>query len=193
MIDRPVAEEGDADAVRAANARADAGADRVADARRDDAVGAEQADRAVIEMHRAAAAAAAAVELAVKLGEQDVGVHALGERMAVAAVRRGDPIRRGEMGAGADRHRLFADIKMQEARSLALAAGDLRRRLEFPQELHLLVERNQRLRIQALGKVAARTRQGSCLPARPSVSPVTSRLQRVLAVVRRDFYDNMIL
>ena len=45
-----------------------------------------------------------------------------------------------EMGADADRGRLLADIEMQEAGRLALAAGDLRDALEAAQEHHLLVE-----------------------------------------------------
>ena len=70
MVDRAVAEEGDGDVVRAARAGADAGADRMADAGGDDAVGAEQADASVVEMHGAAASAAAAVALAEQLGHQ---------------------------------------------------------------------------------------------------------------------------
>ena len=67
-----VAEEGDADVVAALRARAHADADRMADAGGDDAVGAEQADRAVVEMHGAAAPAAAAVALAEQLRHQHV-------------------------------------------------------------------------------------------------------------------------
>ncbi len=64
VVDRAVAEEGDADAAGLAEQGADADARGVADAGADDAVGAEQADRAVVEMHGAAAAAATSVALA---------------------------------------------------------------------------------------------------------------------------------
>ena len=143
MVDGAIAEKGDADAIRAVHAGADAGADRMADAGGDDAVGAEEADRAVVEMHRAAASAAAAVALAEQLGHQDVGIHALGERMAMAAMGRGDPVGRPQMRADADGGRLLADIKVQEAGRLALAAGDLRDAFEAPQQHHPLIEIDQ--------------------------------------------------
>ena len=130
VVDRAVAEEGDTDAAGLAEDGADADARGVADAGADDAVGAEQADRAVVEMHRAAAAAATAVALAEELGHQDARVHALGERVAMAAMGRRHPVQRREVGADADRRRLLADVEMQEARGLALAAGDLGDALE---------------------------------------------------------------
>ena len=123
---------------------ADRRADRRGDAAADEAVRAEQADRGVVEMHRAAAAAAAAVVLAVKLGHQHARVHALGQRMAVAAMGRGDPVGRPQVGADARRGRLLADVEMQEAGRLALAAGDLRRELELPQQHHGPVEPDHR-------------------------------------------------
>ena len=141
MVDRAVAEKGDADIVAAAHARADAGADGVADTGRDDAVGAEQADPAVVEMHRAAAAAATAVALAVELGHEDLRIHALGERMAVAAMGRCDPVARPQVGAYADGGRFLADIEMEETGGLALAAGGLGQLLEPAQQHHFLIER----------------------------------------------------
>ena len=45
-----------------------------------------------------------------------------------------------EMGADADRRRLLADIEMQEARRLALAAGDLGDAFEAAEQHHALVE-----------------------------------------------------
>ena len=65
------------------------------------------------------------------------GEHAFGQSMAVAAMRRGDPVDLAQMRADADGGRLLADIKMQEAGRLALAAGGLRRAFETPQQHHL--------------------------------------------------------
>ena len=162
MVAGAVAEEGDADVVAALGACAHADADRMADAGGDDAVGAEQADRAVIEMHRAAAAAAAAVALAEQLGHQDVGIHALGERVAVAAMGRGDPVGRPQMRAGADGGRLLADVEMQEAGRLALAAGDLRHALEAPEQQHLLVKMEKERDVEiALGASRAVARSST--------------------------------
>ncbi len=150
VVDRAVAEEGDADVVAALGPGADAGAGGVADAGGDDAVGAEQADRAIVEMHGAAAAAAAALDLAEQLGHQDVGIHALGEGVAMAAMGRGHPVGGAEMGADADGGRLLADIEMEEAGGLALAAGDLGKALEASQQHHLLVERQEQ--VAAIGR-----------------------------------------
>ena len=71
------------------------------------------------------------------------GIHALGQRMAVAAMGRGDPVGRPQMRADADRGRLLADVEMQEAGRLALAAGDLRDALESPEQHHLLEQVDQ--------------------------------------------------
>jgi hypothetical protein len=143
MVDGAVAEERDRHAVGAAIPGADRCAHRGRDAGADQAVGAEQAGRAVVEMHRAAAPAAAAVALAVELGHQRARRHALGERVAVTAMRRGDPVAGPQMGADADRSRLLADIEVEEAGRLALAAGDLRRKLEAAQQHHLAIEPHQ--------------------------------------------------
>ena len=109
VVGGAVAEEGDADVVGPALPGAHADADGMADAGSDDAVGAEQPDRAVVEMHGAAAAAADAVRLAEQLGHDAAGIGALGERMAVAAMRRGHPVGRPQMRADADARRFLAD------------------------------------------------------------------------------------
>ena len=81
-----------------------------------------------------------AVALAEELGHQDARVHALGQRVPVAAVGRRHPVVRGEVGADADGGGLLADIEMQEAGGLALAAGDLGDAFEAAEEHHPLVE-----------------------------------------------------
>ena len=140
MACRAVAEERHADVVGATRAGAHAGSDGVADAGRHDPVGSEEAARAVVKVHGAAAAAAAAVALAVEFGHQNVGRHALGERMAVAAMRGGDPIGRSQQRTQTDRRSLLADVEMQEARRFALPAGDLRYLFELAQQHHAFVE-----------------------------------------------------
>ena len=94
-----------------------ADADGVADAGSDDTVGAEQPDRAIVEMHGAAAAAANAVGLAEQLGHHAPRDRPLGQRVAVAAMGGGDPVGRAQMRADADAGRLLADVEMQEARA----------------------------------------------------------------------------
>ena len=121
-------------------------------ARRHNAIGAEQADRALVQMHGAAAAAAAAAGLAIQLGHQDIGLHALGQRMPVTAMGRGDPICFAQMRADADGSGLLADIQMQEAWRLAAAAGDLGRQLEFAQQRHLFIQPHHLLGGQPLGQ-----------------------------------------
>ena len=145
MIGGAVAEEGDADVVAPLLAGAHADADGMADAGGDDAVGAEQADRAVVEMHRAAAAAADAVGLAEQLGHHTSGIGALGQRVAVTAMRGGHPVGRPQMRADADAGRLLADIEMQKAGRLALAAGDLGDAFEAAQQHHPLEQIEQDL------------------------------------------------
>ena len=171
MVGGAVAEEGDADVVAALRcARAHADADRVPDAGADDAVGAEQPDRAVVEMHRAAAPAADAVGLAEELGHHPPRIGALGERMAVAAMRRGHPVGPAQVRADADAGRLLADVEMQEARRLALAAGDLRHALEPPQQHHPLEEPEQRLPVRQVGYAPrhhASVLRSSSRPPRP--------------------------
>ena len=101
-------------------------------------------------MHGAAAPAATAVTLAVQLGHQGVGRHALGQRMAVAAMGTGNPVGLAQMGAYTYPRCLLANIQMQEARGFALAAGDLRGKFEAAQQQHLLVQPQQLARLQPL-------------------------------------------
>ena len=145
MVAAAIAKKGDADVVAALLARRHTGAGGVADAGGDDAVGAEQANRAIIEMHRAAAAAADAVDLAEQLGHDALGIATLGERVAMATVGGGDPVGSPQMGADADPGCLLADIEVQKPRRFALPAGDLRDAFEAPQQHHLFEQANEHL------------------------------------------------
>ena len=162
VVGGTVTEEGNADIVAPLLASADADADGVANAGRDDAVGAEQTDGAIVEMHGAAAAAANAVGLAEQLRHHTAGIGALGKRVAVAAMRRRDPIGAAQMRADADAGRFFADVEVQEARGFTLAAGDLRDAFKTPQEHHVLEQVEKDLSIRQVGNASenfARARQ----------------------------------
>src|SRR5258705_11141250 len=76
----------------------------------DDPVGAEHADTEIGDVHRAALALAVAGLPAIQLGHHAVEVGALGDAMAVAPMRRDDPVALTERGADANRDRLLADV-----------------------------------------------------------------------------------
>ena len=91
----------------------------------------------VVEVHRAAVAAGAALLLAVELGHHLVHVRALGDRVPVRAVRRGDHVVRLERRADAGGDRLLADAHVQEAGQLARPEALLHLLLEAADEQHL--------------------------------------------------------
>ena len=68
-------------------------------------------------MHRAAVAARAALQLAVQLGHHRVDVRALGDRVPVRAVRRGDHVVRLERRHHARGDRLLADARRAGSRA----------------------------------------------------------------------------
>src|SRR5689334_604043 len=72
-------------------------------------------------MHRAAAASAASLALAEHLGHDGAGGNSASQSVAVVAIGRDDRIVRSEGPHGADGHRFFADIEVQEATNLASA------------------------------------------------------------------------
>src|SRR5579884_1801952 len=125
-----LAEEADGDAVGAERPRGEAGARRDAGGAADDRVRAEVAVRVVGDVHRAALAAAVALLPAEELAVHEPHVGALGDAVAVPAVRRGDRVVAAERRADADRDRLLADVEMREA-------GHLRRQVEL---VRLLLE-----------------------------------------------------
>ena len=89
--------------------------------------------------------------LAEQFRHDATGISALGERMTVAAMRGRHPIGLAQMSADADAGRFLADVEMQEARRLALAAGDLRDTFETTQEHHALEEVEQDLAVGQVG------------------------------------------
>ena len=191
-----VAEEGDADVVAASLPRAHADADRVTYSRCYDAVGAEQPDRLVVEMHRAAATAADAVGLAEQFRHHAAGIGALGERMSVAAMRRRHPVGPAKMGADSDAGRFLADIEMQKARRFALAAGDLRDAFETTQEDHALEEVEENLSVRqvgaAFGMIRSRSRsRHPSLPSRRAATMLAAAGCHALAVRIIDYNSIM--
>ena len=109
----------------------------------DDSVRAEVADLDVVEVHRAAVAAAAAFDLPVQLGHDPLHGRALRDRMAVRAVGRRDDVLARESRADAGRGRLLADRDVQEPGQLARPEAILHLLLEAADEEHLAEEAAQ--------------------------------------------------
>ncbi len=136
LVDRAVAEEAQHDLVGVAQA------DRVAHARRhrqvaaDDAVAAEVAGGHVVEVHRAALAAADPADLAAQLGHQRPRVGAAGEGVAVVAVGGDEVVVGAQQAHRPHRHRLLADVQVEEAADLPLHVDLGATLLEAPDEEH---------------------------------------------------------
>ena len=144
-VRRPVAEEGDGDARLVAQLEREGGAGDGRKPAADDGVRAHVPALDVVEVHRAAVAVRAALELAVQLGHELVRVRALGERVAVGAVRRGDHVAVLERAADPDGDRLLADRHVEESGQLAGTEALLDLLLEAPDQEHLAEELAQRL------------------------------------------------
>ncbi|MDT4848788.1 hypothetical protein FQZ97_828890 [compost metagenome] len=122
-VDRAVAEEADRDVVAALQEFLRMRrADRDRQARRDHAVGAQHAHREVRDVHRAALAAVEARGLAEQLAHHPREVGALGQRVAMAAVRGGEVVARAQVGAHACRHRFLPGRQVQRPAHLGGAA-----------------------------------------------------------------------
>ncbi len=110
-----------------------------------DGVRSEIAALHVVQVHRPAVTARHALDLAVELRHQRIGVRSARERVAVGAVRRRKNVSFRHGARHADGDRLLADGDVQEARQLAGAELFLHLLLEAPDEQHLAVERPQTL------------------------------------------------
>ena len=106
----------------------------------DDRVAAVEAAWGVEDVHRAAAAAAAALDAAEHLGHDRLGRDAAGQRVAVLAVGGHDRVVRVERLHAADGHRLLADVQVQEAADLGRAVQLDAALLEAPDAEHLAIE-----------------------------------------------------
>src|SRR6266849_2046940 len=107
------------DTALAFHLRREAGAGDDRDPAGDDAVGAEHADAEIGDVHRAALALAVAGLPAVELGHHAVEVRTLGDAVAVATMRRDDPVAAVERGTDADSDRLLTDVAVHHTVDLA--------------------------------------------------------------------------
>ena len=139
-VRRAVAEERDRDPRLVAQLEGEAGADDRRQPAADDRVRAEVAALDVVEVHRAAVAVRAALELPVELGHDRVRMRAAREHVAVRAVGRGEDVAVLHRLADADLGRLLTDRDVQEAGQLAGAETLLDLLLEAPDQEHLAQE-----------------------------------------------------
>ena len=114
-----VAEKGNRDASLAFQLRGKASARDDRNSTRDDPVGAEHPNAEIGDMHGAALALAVAGLPTVELGHHAVEVGALGDAVAVATMRRDDPIAAIERCTDADGDRLLTDVAVHDAVDLA--------------------------------------------------------------------------
>ena len=150
LVERPavggaVAEERDDDLRRAPTLDREPHARREHTARGEHAVGAEVVDRGVGEVHAPALAVADAVRLAVELGHEAAQRAALRDEVAVPAVRRQDVVVGAERRARADRARLLADRRVQEARQTPVREQLPYPLLEQPHAQHARVHLEQKI------------------------------------------------
>ncbi len=113
-IGRPVAEEADRDLIGLALHGAQRGARDQTETARDDAVRAQHPDREVGDVHRSALALADPRGAREQLGDHPAHRRSLGQRVAVAAVGRGDRVVGAQVGAGSRRDGFLTDRKVGE-------------------------------------------------------------------------------
>ena len=171
-VGRAVAEERDRDARLAAHLEGERRADHGRQAAADDGVRAHVAAGDVVEVHRAAVAVRAALDLAVQLGHHLVRRRPVGEHVPVRAVGRADHVVLLERAADADGDRLLADARMQETGEVAGAEALLDLLLETPDQQHLAEELDQLLaRQMLLPEPKALASRGPSRPASPRDRP----------------------
>ena len=150
---RAVAEEGHRHAAVGPQLRRRRRPHRDRQARGHDAVGAEDPELRVGDVHGAAAAAVGALVLAHQLGEHPGRVQALGQAVAVAAVGRGDDVGGPKRPARADGRRLLPDREVDEAGDLAVAVERGHPLLEAADQQHPAVH------LEEVGRREARSGQ----------------------------------
>ena len=152
VADRAIAEEGNGDLARFLQHIAVARARRHQNARPDDAARAQHANLGLEDVHTAAASVRATRHLAEQFGDHLARRHALGERVAVAAMRAHHRVALAQVRADRRRDRLLTDVRMacagdepglMQPRQLLLAATNLQ---HLPIEAKHLVFTDLRLR-----------------------------------------------
>ena len=180
-----VAEEGDRDLAGAAQLRGQRGAAGVRDAGADDPVAAEDVEREVGDVHRAAEPLAVAGALAEHLGHHPAEIRARRDQVPVRAVVPDEVVGVAHHARGADRDRLLADAAVRRAEDHALLEELGRAVLEAPDQLQQPVLLEQR---SPVGRpVAERRRHGGRRRSRlgwPLVEfdDVAVRIERVEAL-----------
>ena len=119
----------------------------------DDGIRAHVPARDVVEVHRAAVAVRAALDLAVELGHHLVRRRPVCEHVPMRAMRGADHVAVLERTADADRDRLLADAGVQETGELAGAEALLDLLLEAPDQQHLREELDELLTREPVGRV----------------------------------------
>ena len=144
---RAVAEEGDGHGVVTALAGCRGCADGDRQSGPDDPVGAEDAEVGIGDVHRAASATTRPAFAAHQLGEHRRHVGALGQAVAVAAMGRGDEVRRPQSRAHTDGDRLLSDRQVHEARNLTVSVEHRHPLLETADAEHLAIRARQLLHV----------------------------------------------
>ena len=108
-----------------------------------DAVGAEDPELGVGDVHGAAAAAIRALVLAHQLGEHPGRVQTLGQAVTMTAMGRGDDVRGTQGPAGSDGRRLLPGGEMDEAGDLAVAVERRHALLEAADHEHAALHLGQ--------------------------------------------------
>jgi hypothetical protein len=112
-------------------------------ARRDDAVCTEDAQSRIGDVHGSTAASVRPAVLCHQFGEHPLGVEALGQAVAMAAVGRGDHVLAPERPAGPDGGSLLADGEMDEAGNKPIAVEVGHALFEPADQQHLALHLDQ--------------------------------------------------
>ncbi len=164
---RALAEEAEHDAPRAQELLREsrAGGDRDHPTRYP--VRAEEADGEVRHVLGAAATARVAGGLAEKLGHQSPGLGALGQKVTVPAMVRGDQVVGPERGDGSDGRGLLADAEVRGAHDPALPEEVLDALLEAADDQHPMVAIQQQF---GLHRSSHRLNTSAALPSRETAA-----------------------
>ena len=134
----------------------------------DDRVPAVEPGGRVEQVHRPAAPARAALDLAVHLGHDRAGRDAADQRVPVLAVGRDDRVLRRERLHRADRDRLLADVQVHEPADLRRAVELHTLLLEPADPQHLAQQLEAVLAVDTGGRAHD---DGSSVEVSPSASP----------------------
>ena len=167
---RALAEEAGGDSRATLHAVREREADGEREACSHDRVAAVESGGGVEHVHRATAAAAAALDLAEHLRHEPARVDSARQRMAVLAIGGHDRVVRRETLQRADGHGLLADVEVQEAADLALAVLLRARLLEAP-DAHHPAQEPQRVVAVAWREERVRRHGLSSVEVSPSGSP----------------------